>query len=112
MPQNTQPGNLGTEVGYQNPATANIGLVLDAEVVGPDPVTGTQLTREVVIPADSISGQTSAEVVIPLLAKMFLELRAIRLLLESGATPEAIDEIEDVLAGDVAADPENESDES
>ncbi len=90
MPQNTQSGQLGTEVGYQNPNTVN--LVLDSEVVGPDPVTGSQLTREFVIPEESISGQSSIEVIIPILAKILLELGRIRLIMEAEAAPHIVEE--------------------
>lgn len=110
MPNNTTQSNLGTEVGYQNPATVN--LVLDSEVQGVDPVTGAQLTREFVVPVESISGQTSAEVLIAIMGKILLEIRAVRLLTEAEATPEIVDAVEDILASDGADDPESESEES
>jgi|SRR5208282_1080970 len=108
MPQNTTNSNLGTEVGYQNPGTVN--LVLDSEVQGVDPVTGAQLTREFVVPVESISGQSSLELLVPLMASAVRELRLIRLLLEAGAVPGdvAVDD-EDVQTAD---EPETEAEES
>lgn len=96
MPQNTTNTNTGVEVGYQNPGT--VSLALDGEVVGPDPVTGAQLTREFVIPVQSISGQSSLEVIVPLLAKMLLELGRIRLLLEAGAVPGIYEELDETVS--------------
>ena len=98
MPQNTTNPNPGIEVGYQNPAS--VTLALDAEVSGTDPVTGTQLTREFVVPVESISGQSSLEVIVPILAKILTELRAVRLLMEAGAAPDIVDEVDDILTSD------------
>lgn len=107
MPQNTTNTTLGVPLNYQNPP--NISAVLDSESVGVDPTSGAQLTREFVVPEDSISGQTSTEVLIPILNKILAELRAIRLLTSAGTVPGNIDEIDDILDSDEV---EAESEES
>ena len=110
MPQNTTVPNPGVDLGYQNPGTTS--AVLDAEVVGTDPVTGAQLTREFVVPVESISGQSSLEILIPIMMRILNELRAIRTILEAEAVPEVVDAVEDILASDSSDDPESESEES
>jgi hypothetical protein len=98
MPQNTQPGSLGTPVGYQNPATTS--LVLDAEVVGVDVNTGAQLTREFVIPLESVSGQTIDTQTLDILVQMLTELKKIRICMELDSVPGLADEISiEELAG-------------
>ena len=98
MPSNTTNPNPGTEVGYQNPAT--VDLALDSEVIGTDPVSGAQLTREFVVPMESISGQSSLEVLVPILKAMLVELRAIRLLTEAGAHPDVVQEMDEMFVAD------------
>jgi len=96
MPSNTTVPNLGTELGYQNPGTVNAAL--DAEVVGPDPVTGTQLTREFVIPVESISGQSPQTQMLETLGLILSELRKITALLQIDQVPEGlalVDELAD-----------------
>jgi hypothetical protein len=96
MPQNTTASNLGTEVGYQNPASVN--LVLDGEVVGPDPVTAAQLTREFVVPQDSVSGNSTFTLLYDLIGQVLSELKYIRILLQIDTVPgshEIVDELED-----------------
>jgi hypothetical protein len=85
---------------YQNPGTAN--AVLDSETIATDPTTGVPIVREFTIPEDSISGQTSADVLIPIMNRILTELRAIRLLMESEAAPQIVDEVDDVLALEAA----------
>ncbi len=96
MPQNTTNTSPGVPVEFQNP-TAPV-VELDSEFSNIDPVTGLPIVREFVIPVDSISGQTSEEVIVPILNKILAELRAIRFLTEAGATPEVVDEVDDIFA--------------
>jgi|SRR5208282_2347261 len=107
MPGNTTNTNLGIPIEYQNPGVVN--AVLDSEVIGTDNTTGAQLSREFVIPTNSISGQTAIEVLVPIMARMLVELRAIRNLLEAGALPDVIDDLEDINTSD---EPETEVEES
>jgi hypothetical protein len=105
MPQNTQPGALGTQVGYQNPGTTN--LTLDAEVVGTDPVVTTaQLTREFVIPVESISGHSPSSQLVELLGQLVSEIKRIRFLMEAEAVPGLADEIDE--ATPVADEPDSD----
>lgn len=106
MPQNTQPGAAGVPIEFQNPTTP--ALVLDSESAGVDATTGLPLEREVVIPTDSVSGQTAAEILLPILRAMLTELKAIRMLTEAGAVPGTSDISDEV--GDVFGDDEPESD--
>lgn len=93
MPQNTQQ-NAGTSVGYQNPATTN--LTLDSEVVGVDPSSNNaQLTREFVIPTESVSGQSPDTIVVEVLGKILTELKKIRTIMELEAMPGLVDSIEE-----------------
>lgn len=96
MPQNTTVPNLGIAVGYQNPATTS--LVLDGEVVGTDPVTGAQLTREFVVPVESFSAQTPDTLLVDLMAQVLQELKAIRVLLEADQPAETIEAAEQAAA--------------
>jgi hypothetical protein len=82
---------------------------LDSEVVGTDPTTLTPLTREFVIPVESISGQSSLELIVVLLSKILVEIKALRLLTEAGASPEAVDEMEELFTSE---EPETELEES
>jgi hypothetical protein len=93
MPANTQQ-NTGTAVGYQNPATTS--LTLDSEVVGPDPsAAGAQLTREFVVPQESISGSDPYSRIGDFLEQMLDELKKIRVLLEQDVPPGLADDVLD-----------------
>ena len=104
MPQNTTASNPGTPVEFQNPAAPS--LVLDSEVSGTDSVSGTQLTREFVVPQDSIAGASSSEKVTELLAQLLVELRKIRILMELEATPGQADELEEASLSSDESDQE------
>ena len=94
MPQNTQsPTNPGTPVEFQNPASANVNLVLDSEVVGTDPSTGAQLTREFVVTKESVSGFSADTQILNLLTQMLIQLKHIRLLLETDQPAELMEDI-------------------
>lgn len=93
MPQNTTVVNPGTDVGFQNPAPGNQNLALDSEVVGVDPVSGTQLTREFVVTKESVSGQSADTQMLNLLTQMLIQLKHIRLLLEADQPAEVMEDI-------------------
>jgi hypothetical protein len=102
MPQNTTNSNVGVELGYQNPSTVNAAL--DSEVVGPDPVTGVQLTREFVVPVESISAQTPESLLLDTMIQVLQELKAIRVLLEADQPAETIEAAEQAAAAAGAED--------
>jgi len=102
MPSNTTVPNLGTELGYQNPGTVNAAL--DAEVVGPDPVTGTQLTREFVIPVESVSGQSPETQMLELLGLILSELKKIKALLQVDQVPEGLGMVDELADNPPAED--------
>jgi len=104
MPQNTAAPIAGVEVGYQNPGTVN--LALDAEVVGPDPVTGAQLTREFVVPQQSVSGQDPYSALIGLMESMLVELKKIRICMEADTVPGITDEVAPEEAANIGAEEE------
>ena len=108
MPSNTQSPTIpGVPIEFQNPTTPV--LVLDSEVSGTDISTGLPLTREFVVPIESISGQTSEEVITHLLTRILVELRMMRQIMEAEAVPHIVDEPEDILPSD---EPETEAEES
>jgi len=94
MPDNNSFLSEGTAIGYQNPVTPVVEL--DSEMLGIDPDTGLQLSREFVIPQNSISGQSDTDGMVPVLAAILKEIQIIRMLLEAGAVPGTLDETQDL----------------
>lgn len=106
MPGNTTTPNPGVSVEFQNPSTNS--LVLDAEAVGNDSSTGVQLTREFVVPVESISGTSSLERIADLLGQLIIEVKRMRNLMEQEAVPEMVDEVDEAAP----ASDESETEES
>jgi hypothetical protein len=107
MPTNTTVTNPGVPVEYQNPLPASsISVALDSEVVGTDQVSGTQLTREFVVPVESVSGQSALAVLVDLMGQALVELKRIRVLMESEALPDLVDELNEAILADDESDTE------
>jgi hypothetical protein len=95
MPSNTTVPNPGTPIEYQNPGT--VSAVLDAEVVGTDQVSSAQLTREFVVPVESITGQSSLTTITDLLSLILRELKKISILLQQDQVPEGIGQADELV---------------